>query len=86
MSTNLLHAPPGNTAEIVATDLEGTLSSGVAWEGMRDYLFENGRERQYKRFFLRQMPIYALFKLGLVSRDRMKEDWIMGMLALFDWL
>ena len=84
MTINLLHAPPGNTAEIVATDLEGTLSSGVAWEGMRDYLIANGREREYKRFFLRQMPRYSLFKLGMVSRDQMKEKWIMGMLALFD--
>ena len=29
--------------EIVAFDLEGTLTAGVAWEGMRDYLKAHGR-------------------------------------------
>jgi len=83
MTTNLLHAPPSNMAETVASDLEGTLSSGVAWEGMRNYLIENGREKEYKRFFLRQMPRYALFKIGMVSRERMKTVWILSLLALF---
>ncbi|MDX1414874.1 MAG: haloacid dehalogenase-like hydrolase [Candidatus Promineifilaceae bacterium] len=82
-TSSLLTEPAGNRSETVATDLEGTLSSGVAWEGMRDYLMANGRDQAFKRFFLRQMPRYALFKLGIVNRDQMKEAWILGLLKLF---
>lgn len=83
MNYSLLQAPPDNTAETVATDMEGTLSAGSAWQGMRDYLMANGRDQAYKRFFLRRMPIYALHKLGLVSRTSMKEKWILGLLSLY---
>jgi HAD superfamily phosphoserine phosphatase-like hydrolase len=79
----LLQSLPDNTAETVASDLEGTLSAGVAWEGMRDYLIAHDREQAYKSFFLRQMPRYALYKLRLVSQAKMKEDWILALLALF---
>lgn len=83
MSYHLLLAPADNSAETVATDLEGTLFSAAAWEGMRDFLFENGAERTYKRFFLRHLPRYGLYKIGLVSREQMKENWILGLLSLF---
>ena len=83
MSMKLLNSAPGNTAETVASDLEGTLSAGVAWEGMRNYLIANDREQAYKRFFLSQVPRYALSKIGLVSQKSMKEKWILGLLALF---
>ncbi len=69
--------------ETVASDLEGTLSAGTAWEGMRDFLIEQGQEKSYKRFFLRQMPRYGLFKLGLISRESMKKSWIIGQISLF---
>ena len=72
-NTSLLNAPADNTAETVAADLEGTLSTGSVWEGMRDFLIEEGQEQQYKRFFMRKMPRYALFKLGLISAQSMKE-------------
>ena len=80
---NLLNHPADNTAETVASDLEGTLSAGMSWEGMRDYLIEQGQERPYKRFFLRKMPRYGLFRLGLVARRSMMEEWILGLLHLF---
>jgi phosphoserine phosphatase len=83
MNGNLLKHAADNTAETVASDLEGTLSAGTTWEGMRDYLIEQGQEQSYKRFFLRQMPRYGLFKLGLLSREVMKEKWIVGQLRLF---
>jgi phosphoserine phosphatase len=80
---NLLNHAADNRAETVASDLEGTLSAGTSWEGMRDYLIDQGQEQLYKRFFLRQMPRYGLFKLGLLSREVMKEKWIVGLLRLF---
>ncbi len=80
---NLLNKPADNRAETVTSDLEGTLSAGVTWEGMRDYLIKQGQGRQYKRFFLRMMPRYGLFRLGLVPRRWMMEEWILGLLHLF---
>ncbi len=80
---NLLKAPANNRAETVAADLEGTLTASITWQGMRDYLFEQGEERRYKRFFLRKMPRYALYRLGLISRQSMKENWILDQLRLF---
>ncbi|NCF69012.1 MAG: HAD family hydrolase [Chloroflexi bacterium] len=80
---NLLHSAPNNRVETVASDLEGTLSAGAAWQGMRGYLINQGREQAYKRFFLRKMPRYLLFRLGLVSQESMKQDWILGLLQLF---
>lgn len=83
INASLLHSPAGSTGETVVSDLEGTLSSGSIWEGMRDYLIENGREEEYKRFFLRKMPRYALHKLGLISRQSIKNSWILDQLRLF---
>ncbi len=82
-NASLLFAPAGNSVETVVSDLEGTLAAGVAWEGMRDFLIAEGREQSYKRFFLRKMPRYALFKLGLISRQSMKTNWILDQLRLF---
>ena len=80
---NLLNHPADNAVETVASDLEGTLSAGTSWEGMRDYLIDQGQEQPYKRFFLRQMPRYGLFKLGLINQEVMKEKWIVSQLRLF---
>lgn len=82
-NSNLLLSAADNRAETVASDLEGTLSAGTAWEGMRDYLIDQGREQAYKRFFLRKMPRYLLFRLGVISAESMKQDWIISLLQLF---
>ena len=82
-NSSLLHSPANHTAETVASDLEGTLSAGTAWQGMRDYLIDQGREQAYKRFFFRKMPRYFLFRLGVISAESMKQDWIVSLLQLF---
>ncbi len=67
----------------VASDLEGTITAGETWRGMRDYLVENGYDRQYRRFFLRQIPRLILFRMGRVNVPAFKERWILGLLHLF---
>lgn len=67
----------------VASDLEGTLSSGVTWEAMRSYLLKEGQEAAYNRFFRRMLPSYLLYKAKLVEERRFKERWILEMLRLF---
>lgn len=68
---------------IVASDLEGTITAGETWRGMRDYLVENGYERPYRRFFLRKIPALVLFRLGWINGSAFKERWILGLLRLF---
>jgi phosphoserine phosphatase len=72
------------STQIVASDLEGTITAGETWRGMRDYLVENGYERPYRRFFLRQVPRLIMFRRGWI-RDvpAFKERWILGLLRLF---
>ena len=68
---------------IVASDLEGTITAGETWRGMRDYLVENGYERRYRRFFLRNIPRLFLFRQGWANERAFKERWILGLLKLF---
>jgi HAD superfamily phosphoserine phosphatase-like hydrolase len=73
-------AEPG----IVAFDLEGTLTAGVAWKGMRDYLKAHGEAEKYRRF-VRQNGLRVLaYRFGLLRDERaFKERWILDMLRLF---
>ncbi len=68
---------------IVASDLEGTITAGETWRGMRDFLVENGHERAYRRFFLWRMPGLFLFRVGWVNERAFKERWILGLLRLY---
>jgi phosphoserine phosphatase len=44
---------------------------------------ENGRSREYRRFFLRNVPGLFLFRKGWVNERAFKERWILGLLRLF---
>lgn len=69
--------------DAVASDLEGTITAGETWRGMRDFLLENGRSQQYRRFFLRKVPGLFFFRQGWVNERAFKERWILGLLRLF---
>lgn len=69
---------------VVAFDLEGTITAGETWRGMRDFLITNGEERAYRRFFWRRAPELFLFRLGFVNKRAFKERWILGLLRLFE--
>ena len=68
--------------EIVAFDVEGTLTEGTAWEGVRDYLVAIGEENKYKAFQKRMTPRYLLYRLNLGNQQAFKEDWVAGILDL----
>ena len=68
--------------EIVAFDVEGTLTEGSAWEGVRDYLVKNGEEARYKTFQRRMTPRYLLYRLHLGDTQAFRTDWVRGILAL----
>ena len=70
--------------EIVAFDLEGTLSAGIAWEGMRDYLVAHGEGDKFRRFFRKNFLRVLAFRVGILRNERaFKERWILGMMRLF---
>ena len=68
--------------ETVAFDIEGTLTTGTAWEGVRDYLIERGEEDKFKAFQKSMTPRYLLYRLNLGNRQAFKEDWVAGVLRL----
>ena len=70
--------------EIVAFDLEGTLSAGVAWEGMRDYLVAHGEGDKFRRFLRRNILNVLAFRVGILRDERaFKERWILDVMRLF---
>ncbi len=84
LNTTLLNAPPDGTRPTVVSDMEGTLSSGITWKGMRDYLIQHGYEPQVKGFLRQNMFKGLLFRFGLI-RDAVtfQQNWMMGILHLF---
>ena len=68
--------------ETVAFDIEGTLTQGTAWEGVRDYLVASGEEGKFKAFQKRMTPRYLLYRLNLGNSQAFKEDWVSGVLKL----
>ena len=69
--------------DIVASDLDGTISAGHVWQAMRAYLLAHGHEAEFKRFNRKFIPEYLLVKLGLRNEDAFKQKWLLGMLRLY---
>ena len=70
--------------EVVAFDLEGTLSAGVAWEGMRDYLVAHDEGDKFKRFLRHNFLRVLAFRVGIIRNERaFKERWILDVMRLF---
>ena len=70
--------------DIVASDLDGTISAGHVWQAMRAYLVENGHEAEFKQFNRKFIPEYILVKLGLRNETAFKEKWLLGLLTLYE--
>lgn len=69
---------------IIAADLEGTLTTGETWRGMAAWMQAHGRAGQYQRFFYRNLPGAIAARLGLRDKrafqDRFMEE-AAGLLA-----
>lgn len=68
---------------IVASDLEGTLTTGATWVGMESYLRAHGRARAYRWFYASRIPSFLLQRVGVISGERFKNAWIEGLLRFF---
>ena len=68
---------------IVASDLEGTLTSGETWRGLRAYLYAHGRKRDYDAFMRSKLPQYIGAKIGLIPKRMFQTRWISDMPMVF---
>lgn len=83
ISTHLKKPRHGNE-QLVVSDMEGTLSSGVTWKGLRDWLKLNGRSTEFRRFYLPNLPKGLAYNMGWVSNPQsFREGWIQGIYRLF---
>ncbi|MBI5878122.1 MAG: HAD-IB family phosphatase [Chloroflexi bacterium] len=68
---------------VVASDLEGTLSSGATWRGIGRYLEASGQSGAYRRFFFTRVPGIVAVRLGWMDRDKFGQSWLIDLVGLF---
>ena len=57
-------------------DVDGTLTTERVWRGMLEYFRQRHLRRWTRRFFWAyHMPIYMLYKVGLVSQSAFRRPW-----------
>jgi phosphoserine phosphatase len=69
-------------SDVVASDLEGTLTTGETWRILGEFLKSHGRAGQYNAFFYSRLPGFMLAKAKLINAQRFRESWFEGMTAL----
>lgn len=79
----LLHHLSDVALPIVATDLEGTLTAGVTWKGMYNYLLTHGQALRARWFYITHVPRYLSHKLFGGDFGKFKNDWMRDLLRLF---
>lgn len=73
----------GGAGPAVASDLEGTLTAGITWRAMRNYLTTHGYARRYRAFFWPRLPQLLRYRLRLVDERAFKEQWLTELLRLY---
>jgi phosphoserine phosphatase len=68
---------------IVASDLEGTLSSGETWKAMAAHLERDGKSRAYRNFFNARFPRALLAQTGIINKREFQNSWIEELIGLF---
>ncbi len=68
---------------IIAADLEGTLTAGQSWRGMRSYLEAHQYKRHFRHFYWSKLPALLRLKFGRQTMNDFKIEWMRGMLNLF---
>ena len=68
---------------IIASDLEGTLTNGETWRGIRAYLETHGRKRDYDAFMRRHLLDYLGAKIGVIPKRHFQNRWISDLPQLF---
>lgn len=67
----------------VACDLDGTITAGSTWNGMRRYLVTHGFKRKVRLFDLMNIHYLLIYKLGLNDSPSFKENLVARFLRVF---
>jgi phosphoserine phosphatase len=67
----------------IASDLEGTLSSGEMWREIGRHLKAGVDRARYQRYLVGRMPAFALAKIGLTDSQSFKNDWFVRLATFF---
>lgn len=68
---------------IIASDLEGTLTSGVTVLGTGRYLRQNGASLRYLGFFTARLPAAIYYRTGIADPQPFKSQWMIDLLKFF---
>ena len=73
------------TMALVASDLEGTLTTGETWRGVGRYLREAGgwrRALRYRAFFAAHAPAVLLARRGVIDEQALRLRWMRDLAGL----
>jgi phosphoserine phosphatase len=68
---------------VVASDLEGTLTTGATWRGFGSYLKRHRSALRYNLFFYSRLFGIPLARFGIIDEQNYKNRWIVDLLSLF---
>jgi HAD superfamily phosphoserine phosphatase-like hydrolase len=69
--------------KIIVSDIEGTLTTGSSWKGLRTFYKDHYSPWIYNLFFARWIPRYLLVGMGMMSRKAAMVDWMLDEIKLF---
>ncbi len=64
---------------IIASDLEGTLTTGATWVGVGEYLKAHGHAARYRLFFAAHLPGAVLARSHIINQQWYKERWLVDL-------
>jgi HAD superfamily phosphoserine phosphatase-like hydrolase len=73
---------PIGPGDVVAADLEGTLTDGETWKGVGAWLALHGRRRAYRRFLVPRVPLVPFVRVGLIDRQAFRDRWMRDLASL----
>lgn len=73
----------GVRREVVASDVEGTLSTGAQHRGIARYLARRGKVLAYRLLYLRYVPRACAARFGLADVQDFRDRWVRDLAALF---
>ena len=68
---------------MIASDLEGTLTSGTTWKAVGRYLVQHGRQQAYRLFFATHLLGVPLVKTRLILEQSYRTRWMTDLARLF---
>jgi phosphoserine phosphatase len=80
---NLLFSPPDRNRPVVASDLEGTITAGIAFRGMYQYLLSHNNPKGPRALYYGRFPEYFYRRLTGRGFRQFKNDWILDLLRFY---